>query len=230
MYIKEFELRKELFALCEDRYRDFASALIPGCNNLLGVRIPQLRKMAKRLVKGNPIEFLDNAQDMYFEETMIKGFIIANMHEDIEIVLEQVSLFLPKITNWSLCDSFCNELKIVRKHKERVWKFLTAYHQSSETYEIRFAVVMLLFHYIEEKYLDDILFICDGIIHDDYYVKMAVAWALSMCFVKFPDVTLAYLKNNKLDNETFNKTLQKINESLRVDKESKAMIKAMKRK
>ncbi len=230
MYPREFEIRKELFALCEDGYRDFASALIPGCNNLLGVRIPQLRKIAKGLVKENPTEFLDNAQDIYFEETMLKGFIIANMHEDIEIILEQTSLFIPKITNWSLCDSFCNELKIVRKHKERVWKFLTTYHQSSDAYEIRFAVVMLLFHYIEEKYLDDILFICDVITHDDYYVKMAVAWALSMCFVKFPHETLAYLKNNNLDNETYSKTLQKIGESLRVDKETKAMIKAMRRK
>ncbi len=230
VYPREFDVRKELFALCEDGYRDFASALIPGCNNLLGVRIPQLRKIAKRLVKDNPIDFLDNAQDIYFEETMLKGFIIANMPTDIEITLEQVSLFVPKITNWSLCDSFCSELKIVRKHKERVRKFLTSYHQSGEAYHIRFAIVMLLFHYIEEKYLDDILLICDIITHDDYYVKMAVAWALSMCFVKFPHETLTYLKTNNLDNETHNKTLQKICESLRVDKETKAMIKAMRRK
>ncbi len=230
MYPRELELRKELFAHCEDGYRDFASALIPGCNNLLGVRIPHLRKIAKRLIKENPIEFLENAQDIYFEETMLKGFIIANMRDDIESILEQVSLFIPKITNWSLCDSFCCELKIVRKHKELVWEFLTAYHQSGEAYEIRFAVVMLLFHYIEEKYLNDILLICDVIAHDDYYVKMAVAWAISMCFVKFPNETLAYLKSNNLDKETYNKTLQKICESLRVDKETKAKIKAMRRK
>ncbi len=230
MYPQEFEVRKELFALCEDGYRDFASALIPGCNNLLGVRIPQLRIIAKRLAKKNPIDFLDNAQDIYFEETMLKGFIIANMHEDIEIILEQISLFIPKITNWSLCDSFCSELKIVRKHKERVWKFLTSYHQSNEAYEIRFAIVMLLFHYIDEQYLDDILFICDTITHDDYYVKMAVAWILSICFVKFPAETLAYLKNNNLGNATYNKALQKICESLRVSKETKSMIKTMRRK
>ncbi len=230
MYPREFEIRKELFALCEDGYRNFALALIPGCNNLLGVRIPLLRKIAKRITKEDPIDFLDNVQDIYFEETMLKGFIIANMHADIEIILEQVSLFIPKITNWSLCDSFCSELKIVRKHKERVWKFLTSYHQSNDAYHIRFAVVMLLFHYIEEKYLDDILFICDVITHDDYYVKMAVAWIISICFVKFPDETLAYLKNNNLDNDTYNKALQKICESLRVSKETKIIIKSMKRK
>ena len=230
MDINEFEVRKELFSLCDDKYKKFATSLIPNCENLMGVRIPQIRKIAKEIVKANPIDFLDNADDIYFEETMLKALIIGNMNEDIEIILEQIALFVPKITNWSLCDSFCNELKIVRIHKERVWKFLQRYHQSSEAYEIRFVVVMLLFHYIEEQYLDDILFICDIITHENYYVKMAVAWAISMCFVKFPKETMGYLKQNNLDDETYNKALQKIRESLQVDKATKEIIKSMKRK
>ncbi len=230
MYIRELETRKELFSLSEDKFKEFAASLIPGCENLIGVRIPLIRKIAKKIVKDNPIEFLDNADDIYFEETMLKGLIIGNMNEDIEIMLEQIALFVPKITNWSLCDSFCNELKIVRNHKQRVFKFLQRYHQSNEAYEIRFAVVMLLFHYVNKQYLDDILFICDTITHDDYYVKMAVAWCLQVCFVNFPDETMAYLRQNNLDDETFNKALQKIIESLKVDKATKEVIKAMKRR
>ncbi len=230
MYPKELEIREELLSLCEEKYKNFASALIPGCDNLIGVRIPQLRKIAKRIAKENPIEFLHNAEDIYFEETMLKGFIIANINADIELILEQVSLFVPKITNWSLCDSFCGELKIVRKHKERVWDYLIPYYQSSKAYEIRFAIVMLLFHYIEEKYINAVLSICEKIAHDNYYVKMSVAWAISICFVKFPQETLLFLKNNTLDKDTFNKTLQKICTSLRVDKDTKTMMKAMKRK
>ncbi len=230
MFDKETEIRKELFAQSDEKFRDFASSLIPDCDNLMGVRIPQLRLMAKRIVKDNPIDYLDNANDIYFEETMLKALIIGNMNEDIEVVIEQIALFVPKITNWSLCDSFCNELKIVRLHRERVWKFLQRYHQSSETYEIRFAVVMFLFHYINKQYLDDVLFICDVITHDDYYVKMAVAWCLQVCFVNFPTQTMEYLKDNNLDDETFNKALQKIRESLKVDKATKEIIKSMKRK
>lgn len=230
MYIREFEVRKELFSLSDDKYREFATSLIPGCENLMGVRIPQIRKIAKKIVKDNPIDFLDNADDIYFEETMLKALIIGNMNKDIEEMLKQIALYVPKITNWSLCDSFCNELKIVRNHKERVWKFLQRYHQSNEVYEIRFVVVMLLFHYIEERYIDNILFICDVITHEDYYVKMAVAWCLSMCFVKFPTETMEYLKNNNLDDETYNKALRKIRESLQVDKETKEIIKSMRRK
>ncbi len=230
MYERETEIRRELFELSDEKFREFASSLIPGCDNLIGVRIPQIRKIAKRVVKDSPIEYLDNACDIYFEETMLKALIIGNMSEDIEVTLEQIALFIPKITNWSLCDSFCNELKIARNHKERVWKFLQRYHRSNEAYEIRFAVVMLLFHFIEKQYLEDVLFICDVITHDDYYVKMAVAWCLQVCFVNFPTETMEYLKDNNLDDETFNKALQKIRESLKVDKATKEIIKSMKRK
>ncbi len=230
MYQREQEIRSELLSLSEEKYREFSSSLIPGCENLIGVRIPHIRKIAKKIAKDNPIDFLDNAIEIYFEETMLKALIIGNMNDDIEVILEQVALYVPKITNWSLCDSFCGELKIVRKHKERVWRFLQGYHQSTDAYHIRFAVVMMLFHYIEEQYLEDILLVCDVVTHDDYYVKMAVAWCISMCFVKFPNETMDYLKQNNLDDETYNKALQKIRESLRVDKDTKEIIKSMKRK
>ncbi len=230
MYVTETEVRKELFALSDEKFREFATSLIPGCENLIGVRIGQIRKIAKKIAKDNPIDFLDNAQDIYFEETMLKALVIGNMDADIDIILEQIALYVPKITNWSLCDSFCNELKIVRMHKHRVWKFLQRYHQSNQAYEIRFAVVMLLFHYVEEKYFDDIIFICDVITHEDYYVKMAVAWCLQVCFAKFPDETMKYLQCNNLDDRTYNMALQKIRQSLRVDKDTKEVIKSMRRK
>lgn len=229
MSVNPNDIRNELLSLAEPKYKKFASSLIPGCDNLIGVRIPTIRKIAKRIVKDNPIEYLDNAEDIYFEETMLKALIIGNLKDDIEIVLEQITLFIPKITNWSICDSFCNELKIVKEHRERVLKFLQRYWQSDKGYEIRVAVVILLFYYIEEKYLDDLFFILDIIEHDDYYVKMAVAWAISMCFIKYPDETMHFLKDNHLDDETYNKSLQKIRESLKVGKETKEIIKAMRR-
>ncbi len=230
MYEKENEVRNELVNLSDESFKNFATSLIPGCENLIGVRIPKIRKIAKKIVKENPIDFLNNSNDIYFEETMLKALIIGNMNDDIDTILEQVALFIPKITNWSLCDSFCNELKIVRNNKEIVWDFLQTYHQSNKAYEIRYAVVMFLFHYVEEQYLSDILLICDKINHEDYYVKMAVAWCLQVCFVKFPNETMDYLKNNNLDDETHNKALQKIRESLKIDKDTKESIKLLKRK
>ena len=182
-------------------YQKFASSLIPGIDNLIGVRIPIIRKLAKKIVKENPIEYLDNAKDKYFEEIMLQALVIGQMKSDIEIVLEQVALFVPKINNWSICDSFCTDLKIIKSNKERVWYFLDGYWQSDNAYDIRFAVVIMLFYYIDNEYLQKLFKVFDDINHSNYYVKMAVAWAVSMCFVKFPVETMNYLKNNKMDND-----------------------------
>lgn len=229
MSINPIEVRNELLSLKEPEYQKFVASLIPNCDNLIGVRIPVIRKIAKRIAKENAIFYLLHAEDIYFEETMLKGLVIGNIKDDIEIVLEQASLFIPKVTNWSLCDSFCNELKIVKEHKERVWIFLECYIKSDKAYHIRVAVVILLSYYIEEKYLDDIFSIFDNIEHEDYYVKMAVAWAISICFIKYPDETTIYLKDNHLDDKTYNKALQKIRESLKIDKKTKEIIRTMRR-
>ena len=79
-------------------------------------------------------EFLDSKVEQYNHPRFIESDPIQvphqfTMKEDIEIVLEQVALFVSKIKNWSHCDSFCTDLKIVRKHKERVWKFIKSYWQ-----------------------------------------------------------------------------------------------------
>ena len=227
---REKKLREQLLNYEETEYKKFTSSLIPGANNILGVRIPLLRNIAKEIAKDSPLEFLNNTTEIYFEETMIKGLIIGNMKAEIDVILEQASLFIPKITNWSLCDSFCAELKIVKKYKEKVWEYLEQYYKSEEPYEIRFAIVLMLFHFVDKDYIEKIIDVCDSIKNENYYVKMAVAWCLSVCFVKFPEITYAYLKNNNLDNETQNKTIQKIRESLRVEESVKEDLKKLKRK
>ncbi len=229
VYPLEQSIRAELLSLAEPKYQKFSAALIPGCENLLGVRIPLLRKIAQRLVREGQAAYVRKAQDIYFEETMLKGLIIGNLRQDIEKVLVEAAYFIPKITNWSLCDSFCTELKIVKKHKERVWEFIQPYAMSTQAYEIRVAVVLGLMYYKEEAYIEQLFAQFNAITHEDYYVKMAVAWAVSICFVALPNPTMAFLKNNQLDDFTYNKSLQKIRESLKVPYEMKEFIKTMKR-
>ena len=148
---------------------------------------------------------------------------------NVEERLNYIESFVPKIDNWAICDSFCNTLKFVNKNKEIMWEFIQSYLKSYNEFEIRFAVVIILNYYITEDYIDLVLKTLDNIKHDGYYVKMAVAWAISMCFIKFEEKTMAYLKDNSLDDFTYNKSLQKICESLRVDKNTKELIKSMKR-
>lgn len=222
-------IREKLLKLAEADYQKFSSNLIPNVDNILGVRLPEIRKMAKEIAKEDWQTYIKMANDDYFEEIMLQGMVIGLVQCDVKERLELIRNFVPKIDNWSVCDSFCNSLKFTLKNKEAVWQFLMPYFNSSKEYEGRFAIVMLLNYYIEQEYINRVLQTLDDINHDGYYVKMAIAWAISYCYIKFPDETMVYLKKNKLDNFTYNKSLQKIRESNRVDQDTKAMIKEMKR-
>lgn len=226
----EKTVRERIFDLADEEYRQFQSGLVPGVDNILGVRLPSLRKLARELAKGNWPNYISTMQDDYYEEIMLQGLIIGYAKADIEEILHYVAAFVPKINNWAVCDWCCSSFKITKKHLSRVWDFLHPYLLSRKEYELRFGIVMLLSFYIEDEYIDRVLVLLDDVKHQGYYVKMAVAWAISICFVKYPEKTMVYLKKNTLDDFTYNKALQKITESFRVDKETKTIIRSMKRK
>lgn len=229
MSVNQDELLKELMLLKEEKYKKFVEPFLPGCENILGIRIPKLRKLAKRIAKEKPLEYLATARDNYFEETMLQGLVINELKADIEVVLEETRKFVPKISNWSLCDSFCVGLKIVKENKVRVWEFIKYYLNSDKSYDIRFGIVIILYFYNDEEYLKRDFKVFNSVLMDDYYVEMALAWAIATCFTKFPKETMEYLKDNQLNKATYNKSLQKIRESLKVDKATKEVIKKMKR-
>lgn len=225
----EINIRKELTQLADEKYRLFSSKLIPNVNNIIGVKLPLLRKLAKRLIdEEKHIDYLNAHNLLYFEEVMLQGMIIGYLNTSWKLKQKQIESFIPKIDNWSICDSFCTGLKFNKQEKEEVWDFLQPYLLSDEAYEIRFAVVMLLLYFVDENYTDSIFESFNKIKHDNYYVKMAIAWAISIFFRELPHITMPYLKNNKLDNWTYNKALQKITESLAVDEDVKKTIRSMK--
>lgn len=224
------KIRLQLESLAEDEYRIFSSKLLPDTGSVLGVRLPMLRKMSKQLAGSDWRAYLQTAQDVSFEEIMLQGMVIGCVNCSAKERLAHIQNFVPKIDNWSVCDSFCTGLKFAKEARERVWDFLQPYLKSNRAFDIRFAVVMLLFYYIDEKYTDEVFVCLDKVRHDGYYVKMAVAWAVSVCYVKFPELTLPYLNQNSLDDFTYNKALRKIAESLKVGRETKELIRSMKRK
>ncbi|MDD3054060.1 MAG: DNA alkylation repair protein, partial [Endomicrobiaceae bacterium] len=127
------------------------------------------------------------------------------------------------------CDIFCGELKITVKNEDIIWNFIQKYLKSKKEFELRFAIVIILGYYLTDEYILKVFPIFDRIKHDGYYVKMAVAWAISNAFIKYPKETMQYLKKSSLDDWTYNKALQKITESFRVDKKTKEIIRSMKR-
>ena len=221
-------IREQLLELTDEKYRVFASSLLPGVEHILGVRLPELRKIAKKITKGDWKTFLETTEEQFFEEVMLQGMVIGAATMEVQVRLNYMANFIPKIDCWSVCDSFCSGLKFTQSHKEIVWEFLKPYIMSEKEYEIRFAVVMLLNYYVTEEYAERAFIYFEKIKHDGYYVKMAVAWAISVYYTKLPVLTMKYLKNNNLDHFTYHKALQKITESLRVDKETKMLIREMK--
>ena len=214
----------------DEKYRDFSSSLILESRELIGVRLPLLRKLAKQIVKENNVEvYLKNANSNYFEEVMLQGLVIGYYKADIQTIIKLCSKFVSKIDNWSICDSFCNSLKISKTNLNIMYQYITSYISSNKTYELRFLIVMLINYYIDEKYIQDIFKIIEKVEKEDYYVKMAIAWLISVCYIEFPKDTLNYLANCTLDKFTYNKSLQKIIESYRVKPKDKKIIKAMKK-
>ena len=226
MGVTENQVKSMIFDMCDENYKSFSASLIPNIDNVLGVRLPQLRKLAKDLHKEG-FQGFSTPNSEYMEFDMLDGMLIGLNKDKPEIILNKISQFIPRINNWSVCDSFCCGLKFTKKNRELVWNFIKPFVTSEREYYVRFALVMMLDYFVEEDYIDEILNLVLKVRHEEYYAKMAVAWLLSVCYVKFPQKTERLLKTQKLDEEVLTKTVRKICESFRVSKEQKIRVKTI---
>lgn len=228
------DVRKQLYLLAEPSYGEFNARLLPGTEGIIGVRLPLLRKLSKEIVKQELwktyLEEMLPEKDGLFEEIMLQGILIG--YAPVENIRERFSYierFLPKINNWAVCDSACSSMKFAREYPEETWAFLAKQIESGEEYYLRFCVVMYLNYFINKDYFGKVLEKLDGISHDAYYVKMAVAWAVSVCYVFDKKRTLAFLESCRLDDFTYQKALQKVIESRQISKEEKEDIRKRKK-
>lgn len=223
-------LRAELKRLAEAKYREFQNTLCPNVNDIIGVRVPKLRELAKKIAKQKPIEFLEEYKPEFYEERMIYGLVIGYMKKDLEIRLKYLDKFVPLIDNWAICDCCCSTYKFTNQNLEIMWKYIQKYINSKNEFEVRFAVIMLMDYYLNNEYIDRVLKIYNSIKIDEYYVKMGIAWGISVAYIKQKERTEKFLKENNLSDFTYNKALQKIIESDRVSIREKEILKEMKRK
>lgn len=224
------KIRTYLEEHADEKFQKFTSGLIPGDDLILGVRIPVLRDLAKKIARGDWRNYLRNAADDSYEEICLQGFVIGYAKTDIEELLFYAAIFIPKIHNWSISDGFCATFKIARKYRERVWNFLMQYKDSKSEFEQRVVAVMLMNHFLETEYIGRVLAVWDGLKHEGYYCKMGVAWGIATAYAKFPKETYAFLLKNHLDDFTYNKAIQKMIESYRISAEEKVILRTMKRR
>ena len=167
--------------------------------------------------------------DDTFEEVMLQGYVTGAARMPFEEQMDRMTAYVRKINDWALCDSPCSGFKFVRKHREEVWAFLQPYLYSGEVFSQRFAVVMLLAHFVTDDFIDRVLEACAAVRPSGYYASMAVAWAVSVCFAKYPEKTRPLLAGGRLDDETQNKAIQKIVDSFRVAEWDKSWVRTLRR-
>ena len=221
MTLRQEEVRAKLTSLAEEPYRKFTAGLLPGARGILGVRLPALQKYARELAKTGGYEAPEEA---FHEEILLEGLVIGAARLPLDEKLSKTAAFVPKISNWAVCDSFCSGLKVKPAEKEAVWMFLQPYLVSEKEFFVRFAVVMLLCYFTDKADLPRAFAALDAVSHPGYYAKMAVAWAVSVLFALHPAETKEYLLACRLDGETLAKTAQKIRDSRRVSQEDKAWL------
>jgi len=208
-------------------YKEFNKKIIPGIDTgkVIGVRVPVLRSIAGELAKSDFRTYINELPgDCMYEERMLHGMILGYAKIDWDEWCGMVRDFVPYIRDWATCDSCAMGMKLIRKHPDEGWKFLQEFLRSEGEYSCRFGIVMLLAHYVNagnEKYIGQILREMEKADTRRYYVMMAVAWAVSACYIRFPEATEKLLAAGKLDAVTQNNAVQKIRDSYRVSQEDK---------
>ena len=223
------KIQKELFSLQDKEYMRFLSKLTPNISEdtIIGVRIPEIRKLAKKLVKNNEYEdFLKELPHKYYDENLLHGAIISE-NKDFENCIELLDSFLPFVDNWAVCDTISP--KIFKNHKKELIEKIKEWSQSDKTYTCRFGVEMLMTHFLDEDFKKEYLEMVANIHSEEYYVKMVIAWFFATALAKQWDYAVIYLENNRLDVWVHNKTIQKARESLRISLEKKEYLKKLKR-
>ena len=222
------EIRKELFALQDTKYRDFQVKLIPTVDpeTVIGVRTPELRKYAKQLIKSEDIEeFLTHLPHQYFDENQLHAFILSEMKDYSECV-DKVDRFLPFVDNWATCDQMSP--KVFKKHRQKLLKEIKRWIRSGETYTIRFGIGMLMEHFLDEDFDPAYPEMVAKIRSDEYYVNMMVAWYFATALAKQYKTVISYIEDQRLDVWTHNKAIQKSVESSRITPEQKVYLKGLK--
>jgi 3-methyladenine DNA glycosylase AlkD len=209
-------------------YRDFQSKLIPtvGIEYFIGVRTPDLRKLAKQMAKRPEIEeFLDQLPHGTFDENQLHAFILSEM-KDYEKCMDRLNKFLPYVDNWATCDQMSP--KIFKKHKPELLEQVKVWIDSDETYTVRFAIGMLMEHFLDDDFDISYPEMVAKVRSEEYYINMMIAWYFATALAKQWDAIIPYIENNRLDKWTHNKAIQKSVESYRITPEQKTYLRTLK--
>ncbi len=222
------EIREELFRQQDLKYRDLQVKIIPNVatGSVIGVRTPELRTYAKELLKREDVGvFLHDLPHRYFDENQLHAFIVSGM-KDYESCMEEVERFLPYVDNWATTDQMSP--KVFKKNRKDLLKHINTWICSGKTYTVRFAIGMLMSHFLDEDF--DLAYseTVAKLRSDEYYINMMIAWYFATALAKQYEAILPFIEEKRLDTWTHNKAIQKSVESYRITPEQKEYLKTLK--
>ena len=215
------EFLEYLLSLEDKKYKDFNKSIVLNSKYIMiGIRLPIMRDIAKKIAKTNIEEFLNYAGNKYYEEIMIQGLVISHI-KDEKLFYKYFNEYIKKVDNWALCDSFCSSIKLVRKYEDKYFNECINLSLNNKEFISRVGLIIILNHFVNENNLNKIYNLLNEINSDKFYINMAQAWLICELYIKYPKETLLFIKNNKLNKFTQNKAISKIHDSYRVSKEEK---------
>lgn len=222
-------LQVRLFALRDEPFLAFQAGLNPAVprERMMGVRTPELRRLAKELWKSGEAEaFLAELPHQWFEENQLHAFLLSEM-KDFGALMERLEAFLPHVDNWATCDQL--RPKCLVKHRAELLPYIDRWLTSAHTYTVRFAMGMLMTHYLDGDFSPEHLQKVAAVESGEYYIRMMQAWYFATALAKQPEAALPILTEGRLESWTHNKTIQKARESYRISAEQKEYLKTLRR-
>ncbi len=223
------DIAAQLFALQDKTYAGFQSKLIPTipCETIIGVRTPELRKMAKQVSKTPAVqEFIQTLPHRYFDENQLHAFILSE-EKNFDACIAELERFLPYVDNWATCDQLSP--KCFKKHTQELIPYIRRWMASRRTYTIRFGMGMLMRYYLDEAFKPEYLEWVAAIQSKEYYIRMMQAWFFATALAKQWDAAFPYIGLHRLHPCTRNKAIQKAIESYRITDEQKRILRALRR-
>lgn len=217
---------EQLFALQDREYADFQSKLTPGIarEQFIGVRVPQLRQLAKQ-IKNQAQPFLSDLPHRYYDENMLHGMLISEIR-DFDDCLAALEAFLPFVDNWAVCDTMSP--KVLSKNREVLLRKLRLWTSSDHTYTCRFGILCLMRYFLDDGFQPEYLQIPASIQSEEYYVNMMISWFFATALAKQWNAAIPYLEQRRLPNWVQRKTIQKARESYRISSEQKEYLQSLK--
>lgn len=215
-----------------DEYAKFNKAIVNTKKEVLGVRMPDLRKLAKELAKRtktlNDFKQLLTAIDAHiYEEVLLFGLVISysKLCQKEKILLTRK--YLDIVDSWAEIDSFIDTRP--EYQTQLYWDFTLENLRSTREFHVRYGVILLMSNFLVKEKINEVFKELRAIKCDAYYVKMGCAWLYATAAVDFYKKTLDELSSGKIDSWTRNKALQKMLESRRFSDSQKEEIRDIKK-